>query len=47
VGRDRLGREHELLADLPVGEARRDEPGDLELTLAQRIPRFGGLGLVE
>src|SRR2546423_15262010 len=35
VGRDRLGREHELFGDLRVGEARRYEPGDLELTLAQ------------
>src|SRR6185369_13529014 len=46
VGRDRLGREHELFGDLPVREACRDEAGDLELALAQRIPRLGRLGLV-
>jgi hypothetical protein len=34
VGRDRLGGEHELFGDLPVGEARRDKLGDLELALA-------------
>src|SRR5436190_11189403 len=47
VSRDRLGREHELFGDLRVSEARRDKPGDLELTLAQRIPRLGRLGLVK
>ena len=32
--RDRLGREHKLLGDLPVGQACRDELGDLEPALA-------------
>ena len=42
VRRDCLGREHQLLRDLPVGEAGRDKLGDLEFARAERVP---GLGL--
>src|SRR5690349_5641607 len=42
VRRDCLGREHQLLRDLPVGEAGRDKLGDLEFACAERMP---GLGL--
>src|SRR5215472_1970042 len=44
VCRDRFGCEHEPFGDLPVGEACRDKLRDLELALAQRIPRFRPLG---
>src|SRR5437763_16710843 len=42
VRRDCLGREYQLLRDLPVGEAGRDKLGDLEFARAERVP---GLGL--
>src|SRR5580693_8579081 len=41
VCRDCLGREEQLAGDLPVGEAGRDELGDLEFACTQRMPRLG------
>ena len=45
--RDCLGREKQLAGDLPVGEAGRDELGDLEFACAQRMPRLGLPRMVE
>src|SRR4051812_3506004 len=48
VGADRAVRQVELLADLPVGQAVRGQPGNLELLRAEpvggrRVPAVGGL----
>ena len=42
-----LGASTSCSRDLPVGEAGRDELGDLEFACAQRVPRLALLGTVE
>ena len=38
VCRDRLRRQHQLLRDLPIGQAGRHQLGDLEFAFGERMP---------
>ena len=44
VGLDRAHREEQLLADLGVGVAERDQPQDLDLALGEIVGRPAGSG---